>query len=429
MKKHISIFLFIIIFILNSILCVNSETSYNLTALNNCDYLYTYNSSNACYFYGYNINTLYSAKVLPEVDIFYVSVDGKIRSVCHNNNYAYALYEDYNKDDNFYIVKMNMSNGNCNYYNIGYYPKLRKTSFSVSNNEIFLINTDIHTSYVMSLDFNGNRKYNYQFDVSVTRVFINDENVYAHLYGGEIYKLNNGTYTLFGDAISKESVCNAGAGYIYTDENSLYSISDNYSRTYYTNFNCIVKNGSIYYADGNRLKTSEGKNYKMPDDIIAIVSSKDSIAVLLSNYSCRILNKSELNAKAPSLNNNPNIDSYYYIDNVLYGIECGTNVSDFKKSFSNNVNVYDTDNSTVTSGKMKTGYNVSTGDTNYYIAVQGDITGEGNVNSKDVSSIMSFLSGATELKGEFYYSADFNYDENVDNRDMVLIAQKYENEK
>ena len=60
----------------------------------------------------------------------------------------------------------------------------------------------------------------------------------------------------------------------------------------------------------------------------------------------------------------------------------------------------------------------------YTIAVCGDVTGEGNVNSKDVTLLQKHLCGNAKLSGAFLKAADFNLDGKVDNRDLVLISRQ-----
>ena len=56
----------------------------------------------------------------------------------------------------------------------------------------------------------------------------------------------------------------------------------------------------------------------------------------------------------------------------------------------------------------------------------GDITGEGNVKSNDVSALMSYFVNKSDLSGVYLKSADFNRDGNIDNKDLVSIARQGE---
>ena len=102
--------------ILISTFCVSSADGYDLSLLENCRYLYTDNNSSGSYIYGYNQNTLYSAKLLPDVSIRYVSYNGFVRSACHNGVNCYALFEIDIRNNKYVLVEMNTDNGKCNYY-------------------------------------------------------------------------------------------------------------------------------------------------------------------------------------------------------------------------------------------------------------------------------------------------------------------------
>ena len=97
-------------------------------------------------------------------------------------------------------------------------------------------------------------------------------------------------------------------------------------------------------------------------------------------------------------------------------------------------NVYDEKGNTVTSGKVRTGYSADVNGVKRLISVRGDITGEGNVKSNDVSALMSGLTEKTTLSKVQSVSADYNFDGKVNNKDLVLKrytsirGEQYENE-
>ena len=55
---------------------------------------------------------------------------------------------------------------------------------------------------------------------------------------------------------------------------------------------------------------------------------------------------------------------------------------------------------------------------------RGDLNGTGTVNSADVTALMNHLIGKQILSGKALSNADMNNDGNVDNRDLVLLAQQ-----
>ena len=119
----------------------------------------------------------------------------------------------------------------------------------------------------------------------------------------------------------------------------------------------------------------------------------------------------------------PNNSEYLFSDGIVYGIYSGETVSDFKNKTSAE-NVYKADGTLAKSGKLKTGFTAVIDSKTYVIAVCGDVTGEGNVNSKDVTLLQKHLCDNAELDGAYLKAADFNLDGEADNRDLVLISRQ-----
>ncbi len=61
----------------------------------------------------------------------------------------------------------------------------------------------------------------------------------------------------------------------------------------------------------------------------------------------------------------------------------------------------------------------------FIFVVVGDITGEGNVNTMDITKLTDILLKQKKLKGAFRLAADINSDGRISNADLVLMAQKY----
>ncbi len=72
---------------------------------------------------------------------------------------------------------------------------------------------------------------------------------------------------------------------------------------------------------------------------------------------------------------------------------------------------------------MKTGYKVKYNGNDYLVAVKGDVTGEGNVKSNDVTKLMDYFVNRLDFSAVFKAAADYNLDGNVDNKDLVLISR------
>lgn len=433
-KKILSILIIFLTIVFISLYGAESKTVKNLNDLSYCKNLYTYSGNHYAYFYGYTSDTLYSAQSIPDLNLRYIKVDGLIRAVCHNENYAYALYETKSSARSYSIVRMNMQNGNCNYFDIGAQSNIINSSFAATDDEIFIIRTDSYNSYAASYDTNGKRKYNYKFDSNVEKLFINDSKTYAVLYNGDIYALENGTHTFCNNLGNNHNFADAGAGYIYTEGKLLISLTDN-SRENIVNaktFRIVKCENKLFSLTTDTLKSSDGGKYSTPNPYM-MAATKSFISVISSNYECNTIsisemyeNKSNNNDYDDNVNQNyQDLDNHYKIkDNIMLGIESGTTVSQFKRNFSEKVTVYNKDGDVSASGKIATGFRCKVYGNTYKIAVRGDVTGEGNVKSNDVDIIMKNMIGLQSLENEFYAAADYNFDGVLDNRDLVAIAQK-----
>lgn len=185
------------------------------------------------------------------------------------------------------------------------------------------------------------------------------------------------------------------------------------------------------------LKTSEKtKSVSIPDRATAVVSYKNQCAVLLDNGTVQVFGSGDFEEKKTSGNDGsndnhnssksdiqPNNSEYLFSDGIVYGIYSGETVADFKNKTSAE-NVYKADGTIAKSGKLKTGFTAVIDSKTYVIAVCGDVTGEGNVNSKDVTLLQKYLCDNAELDGAYLKAADFNLDGEADNRDLVLIQDK-----
>ena len=434
MKKAFSVLIIILTIVFIPLYSAESKSIQKLNDLSYCKNLYTYSGYNYAYFYGYTSDTLYSAQSIPDINLRYIKVDGLIRAVCHNENCAYALYESKTSGRSYSIVRMNMQNGGCDYLDIGSQSNIINSSFAVNDDEIFIIRTDNYNSYAASYDINGKRKYNYKFDFNVERLFINNSRTYAVLSNGDIYDIENGTHTYHNNLGNDHNFADAGAGYIYTEGKLLISLTDN-SRENIVNAKAskVVKcENKLFSFTGNTLKSSDGSKYTISDPYM-MTATANLISVLSSNYECNTINVSEMyenKSNNNDYNDNTNrsyqnLENHYKVkDNIMLGIESGTTVSQFRKKFSEEVTVYNKDGDVYASGKIATGFRCKVYGNTYKIAVRGDVTGEGNVKSNDVDVIMKNTIGLYSLENEFYAAADYNLDGILDNRDLVLVAQK-----
>lgn len=406
-KKYFSL-LFTFILIVVSVCSVHAQDMLNLNDLKKCGRIFAYSGDSSAYFYGFNKTTLYSAKVIPDGVMRYVSIDGTIRSVCHDDSNAYALFEG--SRDYYSVIKLNMINGNYRVYALGTLTGIDDVSFAATESEIFLIDNNGVYPTALCLDYNGNRKYSLNFNLGVKNLFNNGGNAYARASTGEIYKLSGGSKSYCASIDRTVDFKNAGAGYVYTEGGQLVSLNDGSTQN---------------FTDKHVVKTKNGTFNDNSGTLFAAVGNKT--VALNNDYSCAVKdNSTQVTKPNGNSSNNGNSSSGERLkisDGVVVGVEAGTTVTQLKKSFSEVKSVYDLNGDEVTSGKLRTGFSIKTSESRYSIAVHGDINSSGTVNSADVTTLMKYLTDSQSLTDCQIKAADYNLDGYINNTDLVLLAR------
>ncbi len=116
------------------------------------------------------------------------------------------------------------------------------------------------------------------------------------------------------------------------------------------------------------------------------------------------------------------------IEKGFYKTQAGITVSKIKKAFADLeiTRFTKADGTIIKSGKLGTGadFTLSSGDV-ITVIICGELTGEGNVNSRDLKAVLNHLSGKELLSGANLIAADVNEDTAVNTKDALLIAQMY----
>lgn len=125
--------------------------------------------------------------------------------------------------------------------------------------------------------------------------------------------------------------------------------------------------------------------------------------------------------------------SVYSVNNsdmTISNIKPGTTIAVFKSNLKFNGYKVTFKNY---SGQAKISGNVGTGFRAYFsgpdsrqytLIVPGDITGEGNINSRDIKAYMSYLCGKTKLDAPFMKAFDINGDGKNDTLDLLIAAKQ-----
>lgn len=437
MKRLISLLTAVILISCVSICKSRAYEEYNLSDLANCSGIKSDSNSRGGYLCAFSGNTVFSARLVPDFSSYNFTVNGHIKGVSQSGKYTYALVLEDTFTNKYSVYSLNTDNGNV-FQSTFSNENFRTDSFSVSDNCIYYIKTDSAYAYVACVNLSSDKKTKITFGQNVNEVFNNNGKSYARLYDGSICKLSQTSSTCVANAGEFRNISNAGINKVINEDGFVVSLSDN-SREYVSNaeFGKVSASDNKVFSVVNyhlsRKTSDKTQSVSIPDTAKAVVSYKNQCGVLLDNGTVQVYESSDFDEKKTSDNNKHSdssnsdnqavISDYIFSDGIIFGIYSGETVADFKAKTSADA-VYKSDGSVAKSGKLKTGFTTVINSRTYTIAVCGDVTGEGNVNSKDVTLLQKHLCGNAKLSGAFLKAADFNLDGKVDNRDLVLISRQ-----
>lgn len=218
----------------------------------------------------------------------------------------------------------------------------------------------------------------------------------------------------------------------------------------YGRHSACLSEGIVYYSCGKNIfgyDLGSGKKISVfsADNTVTDLYTNSGYIYALSVNGSPIVNKirpdefeeiRESTTNTPGSGSNssdggqPVSSSVYRVDYNSYsinGIESGTTLAQFKKNM-------DYDGYTVSfyrDGSQKTDGNCGTAMTavfesercqyTFELSVIGDITGEGNVNSRDLSLLTEYLIGSADFNGVYITSADLSGDGRIDVKDLALM--------
>ena len=302
----------------------------------------------------------------------------------------------------------------------------------------------------------GRMLCSYTFNSHVTQIISRGDNLYAvsddHLYrfSGDRTIMLNGTrvasplsfmdsntlsdaqgriYTLSGDSILLSmtldsgglcsSACKLDGNFYYPQGNTLYCYDPNGRRIAYLNLEFDIM--AVYAFDGSiyALDDAYCVNRIAPSELISLISPTDDER------------SDAIQSQVPR--SSGRIDSSIYTVDYdrmrITGIPSPTTFATFKKNM-----CYDGYTVRLYRGgrELKSG-NVGTAmcavfekeaqSLTFELSVIGDITGEGNVNSRDLTELMDYLVGSLCFDGVYAMAADLSDDGDVDALDLAILKR------
>lgn len=429
MKKTLSCALCIILVIclLFSVAVTFNATSYNLESPRGYETQLLYENSGV-YFCSQGENELVVNKLNSNTKYTY-SFNEQIFSYTVTNNAVYILTADKLQENAFIIYKA-LGESIKEYRRVINVNLDDSTTFAADRQEIFYI-TDVNNNIVVV-----NSKASSTINLKSDQLFTHSGNVYSVNANGimqisnnailKSYKYNEG----FVKDISENYICSKK--YIFSLGNSLKRI-----KTTESNSNMLMGESDKYIVEGsgNKLYAYNKQNGKLVDECkistspLYLTVFKNIIYVISKNNSGYILNTYNANSifsetvKVDGDDGNLDFKDYKLQGKYIF-VDKGTTVAKFKNSISyvgydaifskasGNIGT----NNTVTfekSGKKHT----------YIFIVLGDLTGEGNANSRDLYAMFGHLLYENPLISPFTISADLNGDNKISNIDLVMLAR------
>ena len=261
--------------------------------------------------------------------------------------------------------------------------------------------------------------------ISFSYNFISD-NLMVSTYGG-VYEINTDTNTI----------------------SYLFNIQGDYGGE----LACELDDKILTVSKESNLSLLDLENNKVSElllngDIINLCGN-NNIAVVLTNFEgtkyIEILQIEDfkINTKPDDDDPSDNIDGVSDIgitsdihefnmkDYTIMNVDLGTTIAVFKSNISYQDYILAFRNylgKEIKSGKLGTGARAifSKGDKTYEFTfvVAGDLTGEGNSNSRDISLLTNYLLGEESLEGVYLKAADLNNDGEVNALDLLILNKK-----
>lgn len=436
MYKSIRISVIIVIMIVVSSISAMAKVDYSLYDLQNCKTTIKYdNNSMGAYVYGFTSDTLYSAVLLPQQMSSSVKIKGKIRCALQSESITYAFYEIDAKKKMYGLVGIDAFSGKCTYYDFNDIQSVLTNLITISGDYVYFMATDEIYAYMKVYSINGDYQGRIDFGYNSPNKLFNNNGVgYAVCDNGEIYRFN-GLNAEYVTKIWKAVVpYNVGVNTIVTGEGAIYSLDGSAPPEINIHNNKIIfTNRACAYESGKSLVLIEDNKYKFIEcngNSKFILGYENSIAVFYDDYSYLVIGFEEFpdntfnddNNGVKTASNN-NSEYFFTTDGYIRGVENTISIKQFKQKFSEGVKIYDSNGEEVTSGNVRSGYILDIDNNSYIISVNGDLSGEGNIKSNDVSKLMDFFIGSDNLSDLQMICADYNFDGVIDNKDLVIIAR------
>ena len=398
-----------------------------------------------------------------------VDVSSPIRSVCAYRGKAVLLCEDVKRAQlsvYVYFLDTDFLEG----FVINDLLLYHNTDYACDNGAIYIENyRDTHE--LVAYSYNGEYRGRYRFDSEINAICGGYRGGVYVVAGDTIYTLSDGRFSaLSGDSVetplfpADSNTLVSGFGAVYAvDKSSIsyrftvdmddgaaacvidhtlyvpcgnvinaYDLSSGEKTAYYHAAFQVI---SVYASSGNVIAVGESSSISVRRrDFTSLISQDDTAdGESKPNNGQNAADQGDRNQPVQNRSAARTISSnVYQVDHTRYyiaDIPVQTTVAAFRKNMQ-----YDGYTLTIyRDGNVKKSGNVGTAMTavfssdeynyTYELAVIGDITGEGNRNSRDMNTLLDYLCGAADFNGVYTVAADVNRDNRVDVCDAAELKR------
>lgn len=447
MKRVISCVLSIMIVISATVVCSQQldAASYSCGSFSGYEIRLVNDNSGIC-FCAFKSKTLYIKQLNSDMKDYTYTFEYPILSYCISYGTAYVITAS-TFQDNVYPI------------------------FSVKDGKIedfaTILDKNLSSTAPIAVDSSENVYIlNKNSDVDVaTEGKVSVDTISGKYYG--LFNLNGKAYAANNSTLSKLSKSGVGTVYSYSGGYTLYRVSDDY---------IADTSGNVYKFDSKVTEVAnlsntgissfgESKKYLVSYNSSKLYAYDKDCAEVLAKYSISytpymltcsgnklfVIEKSGTqytlhkynsgdifqeatdssdstdDSSAATLPSTIDLKSYKLKGKYIY-VSQGTTVAVFKNSIS--YNGYEISFSKA-SGNIGSGVTVTLTKNSksykYIFVVLGDLTGEGSVNSRDISAMFNYLLGTQSLGKAYQKAADLNSDGKISNIDLVKLDKKIKN--
>ncbi len=156
----------------------------------------------------------------------------------------------------------------------------------------------------------------------------------------------------------------------------------------------------LVYTDSETLMAYDGKHHHFFDGVLAPIQEETPAA------------------HSPQINFD---DSFCIVPQGVTIAKLRDSLGAHKDSFS----IFDKDSKEIASGHLGTGMEIRYKSKTFTAVIYGELTSEGNINSRDLKLMMKFITGEEVPDKAQTKAADINRDGNISVKDLLLLSKMY----